>query len=97
MGTRLFQIQPKKHSCGTTLKERTVPVNSKILGWEKGYPVDYCPKCKIYKLNDKYESENPEIIGDIITEAQAQTNLKNHNSIYRKPYLEEIERKLKKF
>jgi len=84
----IFKI-PQKHKCGEILEERIVPVNEKIMRWEKGYPISYCSKCKIYKLNE-YESKDSEIIGDIITEAQAQTNLKNHKSIYTKSYLEKI-------
>jgi hypothetical protein len=81
---------PQKHPCGETLEEKMVPVNSKIIGWENGYPVSYCPKCKFYRLNEKYESKDPEIIGDILTEAQAQQNLKNHKSIYTQNYLKKI-------
>lgn len=79
---------PQKHVCGEVFEEKTVPVNEKIL-LKKDYPVYYCPKCKVYKMNN-YESKEPEIIGDIITEAQAQTNLINHKSIYTKSYLEKI-------
>ena len=89
----LYRKIPQKHSCGTTLEEKTIPVNRKVIGWENGYPVSYCSNCKIYKLN-KYESEDPEIIGDIITEAQAQQNLRTHNSIYQRSYLEEMAKKL---
>ena len=89
----VFKV-PQKHKCGETLEEKTVPVNSKIL-ITTNYPVHYCSKCDMYILNKKYESKDPEIIGDILTEAQAQQNLKTHDSIYHAPYLEKIAEKTK--
>jgi len=91
----VFKV-PQKHACGETLEEKTVPVNAKIMEWEKGYSMPYCPKCEMYVLNEKYESKDPEIIGDIITEAQAQQNLKIHGSIYCASHLEKIAEKTSK-
>ncbi len=87
----LFKIS-RRHSCGKKLVEELVPVNEKILSVRE-YPVDYCENCKIYQI-DKYESEDREIIGDLITNAQAKTNLRNHNSIYTINHLEEIANKI---
>lgn len=86
-------IIPKKHKCGEILGERKVPVNEKIIGYEKGYPVDYCPACKVYKFNE-YESENPEVIGDIVTNLQAQQNLKTNHSIYSISVVNKLEKSL---
>lgn len=83
---------PQKHKCGEIFEEKRVPVNEKVLG-EKDYPICYCPKCDVYKMNE-YESKNPGIIGDIITEAQAQTNLKHNKSIYAINHLEKMTKQL---
>ena len=83
---------PQKHKCGETLEERDIPVNEKILSIKK-YPVSYCPKCRIYKLN-KYESKNPDVLGDLITEAQTRQNIKTNKSIYTIGHLEKMIKQL---
>jgi hypothetical protein len=91
--TNLYFLRPpQKHKCREIFEEKRIPVNEKILSM-KDYPVYYCSKCEIYKFN-KYESKNPEVIGDFIMELQAQTNLKHNNSIYTKSYLEKITKQL---
>ncbi|MCK5624397.1 hypothetical protein KAI04_00980 [Candidatus Pacearchaeota archaeon] len=90
----VFKI-PKKHQCGKILEEKTIPINPKILTLNP-YPINYCSKCNVYVLNEKYQSKDPEIIGDIITEAQAQQNLKINKSIYHASHLEKIAEKTSK-
>ena len=83
------------HYCGENLEKRTVPVNEKILGgYRKGYPVNYCSICDVYTWDNR-ESKNPEIIGDIITQAQAHTNLRENGSIYNQKHRNKIAKNTK--
>ena len=84
-----FQILPQHHRfCGTKLEERTVPVDPRVLTLNP-YPIPYCPKCKMYVYGNA-ESANPEKVGELITRAQEQTNLKSHNSKFNSEYLKKL-------
>ncbi|MFH1238120.1 MAG: hypothetical protein ABIH79_02440 [archaeon] len=76
----LLQRLPSVHSCNTVLEERKIQVDGRILNLNP-YPVDYCPKCNIYKYND-IESMNPRFVGRYITRLQEETNQLTNKSMF---------------
>ena len=80
-----LQYLPSYHFCNTVFEERKISVDERILSLNL-YPVDYCPKCNVYRYN-QVESMNPQVVGDYIARLQEETNQLMNNSRFNVGFL----------